>query len=130
MLALGAALLLGACGEDTVTPEQEPDAPSAGAPSAGAPSAEAPAPGASSPQARQAVADLTQRLGVPEDEVRVVSVEEVTWNDGSLGCAEAGTSYTQALVEGSRITLEADGRTHAYHAGGGRAPFYCADPTQ
>ncbi len=86
-------------------------------------------PDAQSPAAREAVADLAQRLGVPEGEVRVVSMEEVTWRDGSLGCAEPGTMYTQALVDGSRIVLEAEATTYEYHQGQGRV-FWCEKPTQ
>jgi len=79
---------------------------------------------------REAVADLAGRLDVPEGEVAVEAVEEVTWRDGSLGCAEQGTMYTQALVDGSRITLRVGDQTFEYHAGGRRTPFLCEDPTQ
>lgn len=82
------------------------------------------------PQATAAVADLAERRGVSADEVQVVAVEEVTWRDGSLGCAEKGMAYTQALVPGSRITLEVAGERVEYHAGGGRGPFLCEEPTQ
>ncbi len=85
---------------------------------------------AGSPTTREAVAELARRLHVAEDAIAVERVEEVTWNDGSLGCAEAGTMYTQALVAGSRITLSVGDRTYEYHAGGGRAPFLCEEPTQ
>lgn len=83
-----------------------------------------------SPTARKAVTDLARRLDFPEDEVQVEAVEEVTWRDGSLGCAANGTMYTQALVDGSRIRLRAGGRTYEYHSGGQGAPFLCEDPTQ
>lgn len=75
-----------------------------------------------------AAADLAARLGVGIDQVSVVSMEEVTWRDGSLGCPEPGMMYTQALVPGSRILLKANGQTYEYHAGGGREPFLCQDP--
>ena len=38
--------------------------------------------------------------------------------------------YTQALVDGSRITLSAGDRSYEYHAGGRRGPFLCEKPTQ
>jgi len=60
----------------------------------------------------RAVADLAEHLGVDGASIEVVAEEAVTWNDGSLGCAQPGFSYTQALVEGSRITLRADGARH------------------
>ena len=48
--------------------------------------------------------------------VTVVSAEPTTWNDGGLGCPEPGKMYTQALVPGYKIVLEADGKTMNYHA--------------
>lgn len=77
-----------------------------------------------------AVSDLATSLGVDESAVEVVSQEEVIWRDGSLGCAEPGMMYTQALVDGTRIVLRVDGVDHEYHAGGGRAPFRCHRPTE
>lgn len=69
--------------------------------------------------------DLARRLGVDPEEVEVVAVEEVTWPDGSLGCPEPGTSYTQAVVEGSKVVLGHDGRVYVYHAGDDDRPFLC-----
>jgi hypothetical protein len=69
--------------------------------------------------------DLARRLGVDPDELEVVSVEEVTWPDGSLGCPEPGMSYTEALVEGSKVVLGHDGRVYVYHAGDDDQPFLC-----
>lgn len=77
-----------------------------------------------------AVTDLATTLGVDESLVEAVSQEEVTWRDGSLGCAEPGRMYTQALVDGHRIVLRVSGTDYEYHAGGGRAPFRCRHPTE
>ena len=92
--------------------------------------ATAPPPGADSVAARQSVADLARTLGVDAADVEVVAVEEVTWSDGSRGCAQPGMMYTQALIEGSRITLRVDGTTYEYHAGGSGPPALCEQPTQ
>jgi hypothetical protein len=136
---LTALLGLAACGGTGETAQDEPPAqeetvtqsPSQSQGQSQSPTpAPSPAPGAGTPQARQAVADLAERLGVAQDAIVVSAVEAVTWSDGSLGCAQKGRAYTQALVDGSRITLEAGGRTYAYHAAGREAPFYCARPTQ
>ncbi|GAA2824249.1 hypothetical protein [Kribbella solani] len=78
----------------------------------------------------QARADLTKRLGVDAGKVTVVSSEEVTWPDGSLGCPEPGMRYTQALVPGNRTVLEVDGKQYSYHSGGHRAPFLCEHPAR
>lgn len=44
----------------------------------------------------------------------LVSVEAVTWNDGSLGCPKPGEVYTQALVDGFRVVVELDGEEFDY----------------
>lgn len=80
--------------------------------------------------AAAAVADLAARSEIDETEIEVVAEEAVTWSDGNLGCAKEGFSYTQALVEGSRITLLADGTDHEYHSGGSKPPFWCEQPTE
>jgi hypothetical protein len=129
VVPLLAALALAACGGSGDTAQDQRPAEEETVTEGPTPSS-SPTPGAGTPAARQAVADLAQRLGVTEGEIAVKSVEAVTWNDGSLGCAKKGRAYTQALVEGSRITLEAGGRTYEYHAAGQQTPFYCERPTQ
>ena len=62
-------------------------------------------------------ADAAQRAGVAPDKVKILTVEAVTWADGSLGCPEPGMMYAQALVRGYRITVDAAGTTLDYHAG-------------
>ena len=119
------AVLLSGCGDGadraTVTDDPPEDTMASTSPSV---------PGADRPQARAAVADLAARLGVDADEVTVVAVEEVAWRDGSLGCAEQGRVYTQALVDGHRITLAVGEERYEYHDGGGGDPFLCESPTQ
>lgn len=77
-----------------------------------------------------ALNDLATRLDLTPEEISVVSTEEVEWRDGSLGCAQKGMAYTQAIVPGLRITLAADGQEYAYHQGRSKAPFLCEHPTQ
>jgi hypothetical protein len=64
----------------------------------------------------QIIADLAGRLGVPVGEIEVVRGEAVVWNDGSLGCAEPGMMYTQALVDGYWVVLEYEGQLYDYRA--------------
>ena len=82
----------------------------------------------SDPEVATAIADLVARAGVTADEITVVSVDEVTWRNSSIGCPEPGGRYLQALVDGRRIVLEAAGRHYEYHSGGRRPVFYCATP--
>jgi hypothetical protein len=75
-----------------------------------------------------AVDDLARRLDVDPSAITVVSTDEVTWRDGSIGCPEPGMNYTQALVPGIRVVLEVDGVRYEYHAGGARPIFWCEKP--
>jgi hypothetical protein len=69
--------------------------------------------------------DLARRLGVDPDEIEVISTEQVTWPDASLGCPQPGMSYTQSLVEGSKVVLGYEERAYVYHAGDDDEPFLC-----
>jgi hypothetical protein len=82
-------------------------------------------PTSNDPAVQLAIADLAERLGIATADVEVVSVDEVTWRDGSLGCPQPGMNYTQALVDGRRIVLNVDGVAYAYHSGRSGEPFYC-----
>lgn len=76
----------------------------------------------------EAIADLAARLGADPAAITVVSVEDVTWRDGSIGCPDPGMNYTQALVSGTRLVLELDGVRYEYHSGGSRSIFLCEKP--
>ena len=78
------------------------------------------------PDAKLAVEDLAQRLGVDGNTIAVVRVEEVDWPDGSVGCPQPDMRYKQALVNGVFIQLAVDGQLYNYHGGGGRRPFLCS----
>ena len=111
LLALAAALT--ACGDG---------------PTAGSPGGDEPAPPARHGVVGEAVADLSRRLDVDPADITVVSAEEVTWRDGSIGCPQPGMLYTQALTNGTRVVLEAEGQRYQYHAGGRRSAFLCENP--
>jgi hypothetical protein len=64
------------------------------------------------------VADAATRLGVDPSAVTVVDAHEETWNDGSLGCPEPGMMYTQALVDGYQVIVEANGTQLDYRGSG------------
>jgi hypothetical protein len=94
--------------EITVEPGDHPMTPTA---HDGASNAAAPADLVSS-----MMTDLAGRLGIDAAQITVVSATAVTWNDGSLGCAQPGQVYTQALVPGYQVILEAGGKQYPYHA--------------
>jgi hypothetical protein len=76
----------------------------------------------------QAIADLAAEAGVGTDAIALVSYVQVTWRDGSLGCPQPGMMYTQALVEGYRVTLSLNGEKVFYHGATGQAPLRCDNP--
>ena len=55
--------------------------------------------------------------GCPARRGELLTLEPVTWADGSLGCPEPGMMYTQALVRGYRIRVDAAGTPMTYHTG-------------
>ncbi len=74
-----------------------------------------------------------QRLtGQPRQRLRLLDATAVNWPDGAGGCPEPGRMYTQALVPGFRIRIQAPGRVLNYHATrGSTAPVLCpADRVQ
>lgn len=64
------------------------------------------------------IADAAERAAVDAAEVIVVSSTAVEWSDGSLGCPQPGMAYTQALVSGFQITVQAGGRNLDYRVRG------------
>jgi hypothetical protein len=71
------------------------------------------------------IADAAARLGVEPSAVALISIEAVTWNDGSLGCPKPGEMYTQALVDGHRIVVGAGTTTLDYRVTGPGAFRVC-----
>ena len=75
-----------------------------------------------------AVQAVAARFGIAADAVEIVVDEEVTWSDGSLGCPQPGTAYTQALVSGRRVIVAAAGNQYHFHGGSDGTLFWCLDP--
>ena len=126
LAAVASVGLLGACGQEDAT-----DDPGTGG--GGTTVEPTPTPSVSAgPQSvvDESIALLAEQLGVSPDEIEVASATEVTWRDGSIGCAEKGMGYTQALVPGTRVELVVDGDTYAFHQAEGKPPFYCEHPTE
>lgn len=134
-LALG-LLLLTACGSGPGGGQPSATPTDSGPPTATAPPSPGPTPSAPDPapveppEVAAAIADLAAHLGLDPADVAVVSHEDVTWPDGSLGCPQPGMSYTQALVPGSRLVLEAQDREFFYHSGREPELVRCDRPQQ
>ena len=76
----------------------------------------------------KARADLAGRLDVDPGGIELVSAEEVSWPDASVGCPQPGMAYAQVVTSGSRIVLESGGERHEYHSDNRRDPFLCKNP--
>lgn len=69
------------------------------------------------------ITDAASQTGVPISEIEVVSVEEVTFNDGSLGCPEPGMMYKQVLTPGLIVLVDAGGDELDYRVASGSNTF-------
>ena len=72
-----------------------------------------------------ALDDAARRTKTDRTKLTVLSAESVTWSDGSLGCPEPGKAYTQALVPGHRIRIQAGAEVLDYHVGRRGVPVLC-----
>jgi hypothetical protein len=64
---------------------------------------------------RGALLALSKLTGLTVDKITLISTEPVTWPDSCLGVQRAGMMCAQALVEGFRIVLEANGQEYEFH---------------
>ncbi|WP_116807663.1 hypothetical protein [Steroidobacter cummioxidans] len=60
--------------------------------------------------------DLARRALVKPDAITVVSATEQQWSDGAMGCPQPGQMYTQMIVPGYRVVLQANGDRYTYHS--------------
>ena len=77
---------------------------------------------------RLALTDAAKRSGLPVSALTVVSAEALVWPDGSLGCPQPGRMYTQALVPGYRVRIQAGTALLSYHAGASTEAALCPAP--
>jgi hypothetical protein len=118
-----AALVLVAC--SSTKPEQIEGRTDSGARPETQPTSAASGAQSMQPMLERICADAAQRAGVALDQVKVLTVESVTWSDGSLGCPEPGMMYTQALVRGNRVRVDAAGTILLYHSGAQNTFVHC-----
>ncbi|REJ75908.1 MAG: hypothetical protein DWQ47_09765 [Acidobacteria bacterium] len=65
---------------------------------------------------KQAVRDLSNRLGITENEVSVASVSERDFPDMALGANVSGEMAAQMISSGWKIDLQANGKRYEYRA--------------
>jgi hypothetical protein len=76
-------------------------------------------------QVSAAIADLVERNGIDQSEIQVVHINEVTWSSSALGCPEEGMNYTEALVPGLWLVLEAGEQVFYYHGATNTPLYFC-----
>ena len=69
-----------------------------------------------SPVVDLAIKDLSQRLNIQVEEIKLVKEEAVDWPDTSLGYQEKGMDYAQVITPGFRIILKARDKLYEYHS--------------
>ncbi len=64
---------------------------------------------------------VAQDLNLPVRRIQVVEIKPYSWTDSSLGCPLPGVAYTQVLIDGYRILLEAGDKQYIFHTDFDRA---------
>ncbi|NQS90931.1 MAG: hypothetical protein HQ574_00860 [Chloroflexi bacterium] len=64
--------------------------------------------------------DLTIKTGVDIEDITPKSIEEILFDDASLGVPDPGVTYEAVVTPGYIIILEAEGETYQYHASGSK----------
>jgi hypothetical protein len=67
------------------------------------------------PAATAALGHLITEYGLSPQDVNILSIEEMQWSDGSLGCPQPGMVYIQVIIPGYRILMEANGEMYDVH---------------
>jgi hypothetical protein len=67
--------------------------------------------------------DLSQRTGIPANQLKVVESSAETWTDGCLGLAQADEMCTQAMVNGWRVVFTQGDRRWVYRTNGNGRTF-------
>jgi hypothetical protein len=74
------------------------------------------------------LADAAARTGAAVADITVVEATSVTWPNGALGCPQPGMMYTDMIVPGYHVIVEAGGRQLDYRFGMNGAPLLCENP--
>ena len=75
----------------------------------------APSQGSRIPAVLAAIQSLASTLGLPTDQIKLISVEAVEWPDGCLGVSRPDVLCLQVITPGYLVVLEANGQQYEYH---------------
>jgi hypothetical protein len=130
-LILLTLLWLTACTPPATQPSNSPQATTQVAEDRPAESTPAPLIAAPDPLEKKmtgiAAADLSTRLSLEPELVRVLSAESITWPNAALGCPLPGEVYAEGTVPGFRIRLEAENKEYFYHTDRTGQIILCAE---
>ena len=75
---------------------------------------------------QMAQSELSQRLGIDKDSIKLATTEKLTWSDASLGNPEPGMSYAEVLVPGFKLALVTPGGPtfYIYHTSMEQVVFF------
>ena len=73
---------------------------------------------------RLCLENLSQRLNLAADQIKVVKITPVTWQDASLGCPKPGIDYVRVETSGYSISLQAGGKQYTYHTNQSKRTCY------
>lgn len=59
--------------------------------------------------------DLAKTLRIDSSQITILSVEEIMWSNGSLGCPEPGMVYIQVIIPGYKTIFSYNQKTYEYH---------------
>lgn len=69
---------------------------------------------------RRALAVAAAHLEVRVEQLEVVAIEPVQWQDSSLGCPKPGRRYLPSAIAGYRVVVDHSGKKYQVHLGGKR----------
>lgn len=64
---------------------------------------------------RAAIASLSGTLGLPADQIKLISTQAVTWPNGCIGVQRIGVMCTAQQVPGFVVVLEANRKQYEFH---------------
>ncbi|MDX2245115.1 MAG: hypothetical protein NW224_30930 [Leptolyngbyaceae cyanobacterium bins.302] len=67
--------------------------------------------------------DLSQRTGIPTNQLKFVEVSPQTWTNGCLGLAQSDEMCSQAMVNGWRVVFAQGNRRWVYRTNGSGSAF-------
>jgi hypothetical protein len=78
----------------------------------------------------EAVRLVAEHSGLAEEDLKVLSVEEVTWSNSAIGCPQPDRAYLDRIVPGVRVIVEGGGQMFYVHGGEAGNLFVCETPEE